>query len=195
MQVNTEPVGTFLLEYAGRLGDIELDLTAEEIIGIEPPQNGVAIGDGGSLTTPVETHRTGIGAGTLRSETHLGGQRVDLQDHSGAGSDRVEMQGRDVELEAVHDRLMLDPRLAAGDHPHVEARPAHVRADERVIADELADIGGAENSTDRPGDHRLVQPWVIDRGQAAEGEERLDTVAEAVTTRDVLDARELLAAA
>ena len=123
------------------------------------------------------------------------GQRVDLQDHAGAGADRVEMQRRHVELEAVHQRLVLDPRLAARDDAHVEGGAAHVRADERVVADQLADIGGAENAADRTGDHRLVQARMVDRGQPAEGQQRLHAIFEAVFLRDVLDALELLAAA
>ena len=123
------------------------------------------------------------------------GQRVDLEDHAGAGADRIEMQRRHVELEAVHQRLVLDPRLAAGDDAHVEGGAAHVRADQRVIADQLADIGRTEDAADRAGDHGFMQARMVDRGQAAEGEQRLHAIFEAVFLRDVLDALELLAAA
>ena len=173
----------------------ELHLAAEEIIGIEAAENGVAIGDGGFRAAAVEADRAGIGAGAFRPEADLLGQRIDLEDHAGAGADRVEMQRRHIELEAVHQRLVLDPRLAARDDAHVEARAAHVRADQRVIADQLADIGRTENAADRAGDHGLVQARMVDRGQAAEGEQRLHAIFEAIFLRDVLDALELLAAA
>ena len=185
----------FSLKTARRLLDIELDLAAEEIVGIEPAKNGVAIGDRRLGAAAVEADRAGIGAGAFRPEADLLGQRIDLQDHAGAGADRVEMQRRHVELEAVHERLVLDPRLAAGDHPHVKARAAHVGADQRVIADQLADIGRAQNAADRAGDHGLVQARMVDRGQSAEGEQRLHAVSEAIFLRDVLDALKLLAAA
>ena len=149
----------------------------------------------GSVPPLGEADRAGIGAGAFRPEADLLGQRIDLEDHAGAGADRVEMQRRHVELEAVHQRLVLDPRLAARDDAHVEGGAAHVRADERVVADQLADIGRTEDAADRAGDHRLVQARMVDRGQAAEGEQRLHAIFEAVFLRDVLDALELLAAA
>ena len=149
----------------------------------------------GSVPPLVEADRAGIGAGAFRPERDLLGQRVDLEDHAGAGADRVEMQRRHVELEAVHQRLVLDPRLAAGDDAHVEGGAAHVRADQRVVADQLADIGRAQDAADRAGDHGLMQARMVDRGQAAEGEQRLHAIFEAVFLRDVLDALELLAAA
>ena len=178
-----------------RLLDLELDLAAEEVIRVEPAEDGVAIGDGRLGAAPVEADRAGIGTGTFRPERDLPGQRIDLQDHAGAGADRVEMQRRHVELEAVHQRLVLDPRLAARDDAHVEGRAAHVRADQRIVADELADIGRTQDAADRAGDHRLVQARMVDRGQAAEGEQRLHAIFEAVFLRDILDALELLAAA
>src|SRR6266581_6350753 len=105
------------------------------------------------------------------------------------------MQRRHIELEPIHDRLVLDACLAAADDSHVEARSAHVGTDEGIIADEPAHISGAKNAADRSRDHRLMEPWMIDRGEAAEGKQRLHAIAKAVFLGGLLDAPELPAAA
>ncbi len=195
LDADAERIGAFLLESLQRLRDIELHLAAEEIVGIEPAENRIAIGDRRLRTAAAKADGAWDRARALRTERDLSRQRIDLDDHAGAGADGVQMQRRHVELEPVHDRLVLDARLAPRDDPHVEGGATHVGTDETVIADELADVGRAEDAADRPRDHRLVQARMIDGGQAAEGEQRLHAILEAVLLGNVLDALELLAAA
>ena len=149
LDTDAEHVGALFLESLAGLLDLQHDLATEEVIRVQPAENGVAIGDGRFGTAPGKADRAGIGAGAFRSETDFLGQRIDLEDHAGARTNGVEMERRHVELETVHQRLVLDPRLAARNDAHVEGSAAHVRADQRVVADQLADIGSTENAADR----------------------------------------------
>ena len=193
LDADAERIGAFLLEGLQSSVDIELHLAAEEVVGIEPSEDRIAIGDRRLGATAAETDGTRHRARTLRAERDLPRQRIDLDDHAGAGADRVEMQRRHVELEPIHDRLVLDARLPPRDDAHVERCAAHVRADEAIVADELPTYV-APRSRRSPRDHRLVQARMIDRGEATEGEQRLHAILEAVLLGDVLDALELLPA-
>ena len=195
LKSHAQHIGAFFLEDAGGLLDVEDHLAAKKVMRIETAEDGIAIGNRRLHAATVEADGAWIGTGTLGSEAHLPGQRIDLDDHAGASPDGVEMQGRHIEFETVHDRFVLDAGGPLGDHPHVETRATHVGTDQRVIANEFANIGGAEDAADRAGDHRLVQARMMDRGQAAKRQQRLHAIFESVFLRGVLDALQLLAAA
>src|SRR5207244_6877785 len=71
MEPDTQHIGAFFLEYARCFLDVELHLSAEKILGIEPTQDCIAIGDGRLAAAAIEADRTRIGAGTFRSKAHL----------------------------------------------------------------------------------------------------------------------------
>ena len=167
-------VGHFSSKALRRLLDVQLDLAAEEIVRIEPAEDGIAIGDGrfGAAAWSKQ-----IGPG---SEPALSGPRP--LSWSAGSTFRIMPAPAPMVSRCSVGTLSLKrsiigsfsmrvwPRVM---HTHVEGGATHVRADQRIVADQLADIGRTQNAADRAGNHGLVQARMVDRGQAAEGEQRL----------------------
>ena len=194
MHGHAQHICALLFEDALCLGNVQLHLAAEEIVWVQPPENCIAIGDGRLHAAAPKADRPRIRPGAFWPQRNLLGQRINLQDHARARADGVQMQRRQIELEAVHDGFVFEPRLAARDHAHVKRRTTHVRTDQVVVTDHLANIGSTQDSAYRARNHGFVQAWMLDRREPAERQQRLHAIFEAMRLRDFLDAFQLRAA-
>ena len=133
----------------------ESHLAAEEVVGIQPAEHEVGVGDGGRIAAPAVAGGAGLGARALRP--HLeGAAGIGARDAAAAGAD-----GGDVDHRHQH-RIAADPGVARGglvvaavDHDaDVGAGAAHVEGDEAPALGMLRRPGAAEHAGGRPRHER-----------------------------------------
>ena len=158
----------------GQLGDPEAELLAEpgdrgaggrgverhaaarERLRIDPAEHEVGVGHRRAGAAAAVAGRAGIGAGALRADAQPSG--LGIGDRAAAGADRVDVRDRHQQREALERRLGRDVGLARDHEADVEARPAHVDADQVRAVERAGQGDEAHRPADRPGEQRLQRP-------------------------------------
>ena len=135
---------------------VENHLAAEKIVGIEPAEHDVGVGDGRFRAAAAITDRPGIGARALRPDL----ERTDVVspgDAAAAGADLDHVDHRQ------HDRMAAgvaadviagrQRRLAVAHQACLRGRAAHVERNHIGKAKLFADSRRGDDAADRPGFH------------------------------------------
>ena len=120
-------------------------------VRVDVTEHDIGIGDGGVGAAEIVRCRPRHGAGALGPDLQAvahGG--VQPGDRAAAGPDGTRLQDGHIHPPAVDEGMVLVEPAAAGHHQaEVEAGAAHVRDDDIIIAERLADVGPADESRHR----------------------------------------------
>ena len=150
--VDLQRLGDLLGDAArGGIG-VELHLTAEEVVGIEPTKHDIGVGDGRLGAAPAVADRARIGARALRADLERA-DVVDPGDRAAAGADldhvdhrQHHRMARRIAADVVAGR---ERRLAVLDQARLGGGAAHVERDHVVVAERLADLRRGDDAADR----------------------------------------------
>lgn len=146
---------------------VELDVAAQEIIGVDAAEHEVEVGHRGHLEAALAPAHADLRSGRVGSELGPVGVRVDAHERARAGADRIDLDQRQVEDEASDARRLLDRVLAVGDQRDVEARAADVGAHAVAQAELLGQVACPDHAADRSRDQRARELARVDRDRAA----------------------------
>ena len=155
-RVHLQGAGDFLLDAAPGGVGIELHLAAQKIVGIEPPQHHIGVGDGGLQAAAAVADRAGIGAGALRPDLERA-HVVEPGDRAAARADLDHVDHRQhhrmaagVTADIVARR---HGRLALAHQAGLRRCAAHVERDDVAKAERAADLRRGDDAADRAGFH------------------------------------------
>ncbi len=138
-----------------RGAQIELHLSAQEVRGIEAPENEVGVGHCRIPPTLAVTCRPRLGAGAPRADPQEAAF-VDPGDAAAAGANGGEVDARRGDRQAPLDleiRRVAD--LAVADDPDVTARAAHIERDQLALASLLAEERAADDAAAQSREQQL----------------------------------------
>ena len=163
---------------------VELDLAAQEIVGIDVTEDDVDVGDGQAVVFVADAD---IGAGRFGTDAQalIG---VDLDRRTGAGTRRIDRHHRQRQAVPGEVGVLANAQHAIDQQTHVEAGAAHVRRDRVLDAELVGKNLGAHEPADGPGDDRLVKARIVHVDGAAIGKQRQQPAVITFLDRRVLDA-------
>jgi hypothetical protein len=160
-RVQAERHGAALLDRALRAVDVEAELAAEEVAGIEPAEHEVGVRHRRLGAAPAVADRAGLGARAPRADAQQAAG-VDPRDRAAAGADLDEVDHRRPhriarEREAAdaggrvaaHEVVLRHRRLPAPDQPDLRGRAAHVEREQVAAADHAAEVRGGDHAGGR----------------------------------------------
>ncbi len=128
------PATAVSIASARRVG-VELQPSAEEVVGVDPAEHDGSVGDGGARAAEPVAGRPRVGPRAARADAEQS-PGVDPDDRAAAGADRLHVHGADAR--DVADPAPAEPGLrrvvdlAARDEADVERRAAGVADDQLV---------------------------------------------------------------
>ena len=142
LDAEPERLGDLALDLGARALGVELDVAAEEVVGVDAPEHEVEVGDRDRLEPALGPADADPRAGRVRPELGPARVRVDAHERAGAGADRVDLDQRHVEHEAGDVRRLGDLEPAVGDQRDVEAGAADVGAEDVRELHPLGELRG-----------------------------------------------------
>ena len=142
----------------GALG-VEVDVAAQEVVGVDAPEDQVEVGDRDRLEPALGPADADPRPGRVGAQLGPARVRVDANERAGAGADRVDLDQRDVEDEPGDVGRGRDLEAPVRDQRDVERRPADVGAEDVSLADATGQLGAADDAADRARDERARQLW------------------------------------
>ena len=134
-------------------GLVERHPAAEEVARVEPAEKEVGVRHGRLRPAAAVARGAGSGAGALRPDAQAAG--LQPGERAAAGTDRVDVDERHQDRQALELRLGRDRRPAVDDEAEVERRPAHVDAEQVAPAGRPGEGGAPDRAADRPREKRL----------------------------------------
>ena len=151
-----ERPGDFLLDRLDRQRAIQLQVTTEEIVGIDVAQNNIGIGHRGVFAAAAVTGRTRIRPGALRPDPQP--TETGQGDRAAAGADRHDVNRRHEQRVLADCRCRRDYRLAVDDQADVEAGAADVGADDVPVPQQFAQEPRCHHATRGTRGERVDRP-------------------------------------
>ena len=138
---------------------LDLQVAAEELLGVEPAQHHLRIGHRRLGAALAVAGRAGIRAGRARADAERVA-RVDIGDRAAAGADRVDIDHRHQhrQLRDLGIARVLDPQLAVLDHADVGGGAADVDGDDVLRAARLAGPAPADHAAGGAGEQQADRP-------------------------------------
>ena len=131
---------------------VEPGAAAEEVVGIEQPEDQVGVGHGRRRAAPAVAGGPGLGAGALGADVqHAAG--IDPRDRAAAGADADDVERLQRDALAGEPPVGGDLRGAADDQRDVGAGAAHVEQDQVGLADQARGVAAAGDAAGRAGEH------------------------------------------
>ena len=134
----------------GRLG-VERDAAGQGRVGCEPAEQQVGVGDGGLGAAAPVAGGAGVGAGRARADPQRPA-RVSPADRAAAGTDRVNVDHRQLDDAAADPPRVGPPHLPVLDHADVARGAAHVEAEGVAVAAGAGQQRGADRAAGRAGE-------------------------------------------
>ncbi len=159
-------MGDLALDLGERALGVELDVAAEEVVGIDAPEDDVEVGDRDGLEAALGPAHTDPRAGRVGPELGPVRVRVDAHERAGPGADRVDADERHVEHEAGDVRGRSDVEPPVGDQRDVEGGAADVGAQDVRELQPLGQRLAADDAADRTGDESRRQLLRLHRDRA-----------------------------
>ena len=161
-----------LLHRLARRRDIELQLAAEETVGVEPPQHQIGVGHGRLGAAIAIAGGAGRRARALRADRQAV-LRIEPGDRAAAGADLDDVDHRRLDRKSLHiaagvvDRV--DREAAVLDQRALGGGAAHVEGDDVLEPERLGIGAGADAAADRPGFDQAdrLPAGALDREQPA----------------------------
>ena len=142
---------------ASRAAPVSSDIRPPaKVLGVDAAEHEVGVGHGRAGAAAAVAGRARIGAGALGPDAQPAG--LGVGDRAAAGADRVDVRDRHQQREALERGLGRDVGLAGDHEAHVEARPAHVDADQVRAAERAGERDEAHRAADRAREQRLQRP-------------------------------------
>ena len=150
---DAERLGDLLLDRVlGELA-VELEVAAQEIIGIDVAEHDVGIGNGRIVAAAAVAGGAGIGAGAHRAD--LEPAQIRPGDRAPAGADRDDVDGGRQQRVLVDGRGGRDDRLAVGDQADIEAGAADIGADDVAMPQQVAEELRGDDAAGRARGERV----------------------------------------
>ena len=146
-----------LLDVLARTLHVQLDGSAQEVVGVEIAQHDVAIGHRHGIQTalrPAGAYAIACGVGTQLDGATVG---IDAHEGTSAGTHGIHRDQRQREHQSRHVRIGRNREIALGDQRHVERGAADVGAGDIVIPQGLAQQLGSDDATDGAGNNGACQ--------------------------------------
>lgn len=124
---------------------------AGERLGVQYPEDEVGVGHGRQFAAAAVTRRSGIGTGAVGPDPERA-DLVDSGDRTAAGTDRLDVGERPVDLQPLDLPVGHLDRLPIGDGGHVAGRSAHVEGEDVFETALSGEVRGRVYSCDRAGD-------------------------------------------
>ena len=137
-----------LLRALGRQRQLAAELGAVA----EVAEQQVGVGHRRLLAALAVGGRAGVGARRARADAQRAA-RIGPGDRAAARADRVDVDHRQLDRHAGHDRLRRRARLAADHRRDVGARAAHVEGQHVLVAAGPRDVRRADDAAGRAGEH------------------------------------------
>ena len=127
--------------------DVERHLAAGEVRRVDAAEHEVRVGHGRLRAAAAVAGGAGVGPGALRPDAQAAG--LGVGERAAAGADRVDVDDRHQQREALERRLGGDVGLAVDDEADVEAGAAHVDADQVRTVEHARQRDAAHRAADR----------------------------------------------
>ncbi len=95
--------GDVLLDRLRRRASVDLQIAAEEMLGIQPAEHDLGVRHRRLVAALAVAGRAGLGAGRARADAE-GAARIDIGDRAAAGADRVDVDHRHQHRQAARPR-------------------------------------------------------------------------------------------
>ena len=138
---------------ASAAGDVERHLPAGEVGRVDAAEDEVRVGHGRPRAAAAVAGGAGVGARALRPDAQAAG--LGVGERAAAGPDRVDVHDATSGAGSPRARLRGDVGLAVDDEADVEARAAHVDADQVRPAEDARERDAAHRPPDRPREQGL----------------------------------------
>ena len=136
---------------------VERHPAAGERRRVDPAEDEIRIGDGRLAAAPPVARGAGVGTRALRADAEPAALLV--RDGAATGADGVDVHDRHQERQALEGGLRRDLGAAVDDEADVEARAAHVDADQIRPLEQARQRDEAHRAAHRPGEQRLHRPF------------------------------------
>ena len=133
--------------------DVERHRAAREAALVHAAEHEVGVGDGRPRAAAAVARGSRVGAGALRPDAQAA--RLGVGQRAAARPDRVDVDDRHHQREPLQLGLRGDVRGAVDDERDVEARPAHVDADQVAPPEQASERDAAHRAPDGPREQRL----------------------------------------
>ena len=135
------------------LGGLRVELDPAGQGRRQAPEEKIRVGHRRPGTAPPVAGGPGIGTRALRADAQRSAL-VEPDDRAAACADGVHRESRQTDRQAVHQALVLAPRLTVDDRAHIRRRAAHVERERVLEAGERRELRGADHAGSRPGEER-----------------------------------------